>query len=182
LRDEEIALSVQQGNSEGLAYLVERHHSRLVGYLYLMLGGDRPQAEDFAQEAFLKVILAIASYTYPRPFKPWLYAIAVNLVRNYHSRAERRNATVGDAALERVPDEADSVETNVARRRQIEEMLRMLGQLSDQHREAILLRYVQGLSLAETAVALNVPIGTVKSRISVGLSQLRALMQEGGEL
>ena len=49
MTDEEIALSIQQGNSEALAYLVERHHSRLIGYLYLMLGGDRTQAEDLTQ-------------------------------------------------------------------------------------------------------------------------------------
>ena len=176
MNDEEYALSMQQGNSEALAYLVERHHSRLVGYLYLMLGGDRPQAEDFAQEAFLKVVQAIARYTYPRPFKPWLYAIAVNLVRNYHARADQRQTRIDGSGLEKMPDKADAIEDDISHRRDIEEMLLLLARLPALQREAILLRYVEGLPLAEIAELLGVPEGTVKSRISVGLSTLRSLM------
>jgi len=180
--DEEIALSVQQGNTEALARLVERHHSRLVGYLYLMLGGNRLQAEDLTQEAFMKAILAIGSYTYPRPFKPWLYSIAVNLVHNYHNRAEGRYPTAGNDVLDGLPDEDDSVEEKVAKHREIEQMLTLLGRLPVLQREAVILRYVEGLSLAELAEVLNVPVGTIKSRISVGLSRLRTLMQENDEL
>jgi RNA polymerase sigma-70 factor, ECF subfamily len=178
LNDEDIALSIQQGNSEALAYLVERHHSRLVGYLYLMLGGDRPQAEDFAQEAFLKVVQAIAKYTYPRPFKPWLYAIAVNLVRNYHARAERRQTSMDGIGFEKMPDEADGVEDDISHRGDINQMLMLLGSLPAAQREAILLRYVECLPLADIAELLDVPIGTVKSRVSIGLSMLRTLMQK----
>lgn len=181
MNDEEMALSVQQGNSEALAYLVERHHSRLVGYLYLMLGGDRPQAEDFAQEAFLRVVQAIASYTYPRPFKPWLYAIAVNLVRNYHARAERRQARMDSDGFDHVPDGANDIETDISHRGDIEQMLMLLRRLPAPQREAILLRYVECLPLADIADVSGVKVGTVKSRISIGLSTLRALMQEGDE-
>lgn len=182
MTDEEIALSVQQGNIEALAYLVERHHSCLVGYLYLMLGGDRPQAEDLAQEAFLKVIRAMASYTYPRPFKPWLYAIAANLARNYLNATARRYSVAEDAALEVLPDDGEAVETQVVRSREIEQVLKLLGRLPLGQRETIILRYVEGLSLAEIADMLNVPIGTVKSRLSFGLSWLRTVMQEDDEL
>ena len=178
MNDEEIALSLQQGNSEALAHLIERHHSRLVGYLYLMLDGDRPQAEDFAQEAFLKMVQAIAKYTYPRPFKPWLYAIAVNLVRNYHARAERRQTSIDENGFDKMPDGAGAMEEDISRQGDIEHMLRLLRRLSAPQREAILLRYVEGLSLAEIAELQDVPVGTVKSRISTGLSMLRTLMQK----
>jgi RNA polymerase sigma-70 factor, ECF subfamily len=180
--DEEIALSVQQGDSEALAYLVERHYSRLVGYLYLMLGGDRPQAEDLSQEAFTRAFRAIESYNYPRPFKPWLYSIAVNLAHNYHNRAERHYVTVGDAVLDGLPDDIDPVEVTVARRDEVEQMLMLLGSLPVKQREAVILRYVEGLSLAEIADVLQVPVGTVKSRISIGLSRLKTLMQEDDKL
>jgi RNA polymerase sigma-70 factor (ECF subfamily) len=180
--DEEIALSVQQGDSEALAYLVERHQSRLIGYLYLMLGGDRRQAEDLTQEAFLRAMRAIESYTYPRPFKPWLYAIAINLAHNHHNRAETRYPTAGDDVLDGLQDEADPVETKVAQHGEIDRMLTLLGKLPVQQHEAVILRYVEGLSLAEIGEVLHVPVGTVKSRISLGLSRLRALMQENNEL
>ena len=178
MNDEEIALSLQQGNSEALAHLVERHHGHLVGYLYLMLGGNRPQAADFAHEAFLKVVQAIAQYTYPRPFKPWLYAIAVNLVRNYHARAERRQTSIDGNGFDKLPDGAGGMEEDISHRGDIEEMLMLLRRLSANQREAILLRYVEGLSQADIAESLDVPVGTVKSRISTGLSTLRTLMLE----
>lgn len=182
MTDEEIALSIQQGNSEALAYLVERHHGRLIGYLYLLLGGDRTQAEDLTQEAFLRALRAIGHYTYPRPFKPWLYAIAVNLAHNHHDRAKTRGMVAGDNVLETLPDEADSVEAMVAQDGEIERMIVLLGRLPLQQRETVILRYVEGLSQAEIAEVLNVPVGTVKSRISLGLSRMRTLMQEVDEL
>jgi RNA polymerase sigma-70 factor (ECF subfamily) len=84
--------------------------------------------------------------------------------------------------LESVADEADSVEAKVAERREIERMLTLLDKLPALQREAVLLRYVEGLSLAELAEVMDTPVGTIKSRISVGLSRLRTLMQENGEL
>jgi len=178
--DEEIALSIQQGNSEALADLVERHYSRLIGYLYLMLGGDRRQAEDLAQEAFLRTLNAIERYTYPRPFKPWLYAIAINLAHNHHDRAETRSVVDQDETQDGMPadGEDEDVEARVAQLGDIDRMLALLGKLPGQQREAIVLRYVDGLSLAEIADVVGVPVGTVKSRLSLGLSRIRTVMQQ----
>ena len=97
--DEQLALRVQQGHASELAVLVERHHSLLLGFLYRMTGSDRALAEDLTQEAFLRALRAIGQYRYPRPFKPWLYAIATNLARDHYKRAETRY-TAHAAALD----------------------------------------------------------------------------------
>jgi RNA polymerase sigma-70 factor (ECF subfamily) len=88
----------------------------------------------------------------------------------------------GDNVLEALPDETDSVEAMVAQDGEIERMIVLLGRLPLQQRETVILRYVEGLSQAEIAEVLNVPVGTVKSRISLGLSRMRTLMQEVDEL
>ena len=73
--------------------LVDRHYDALIGYLYRLLYGDRALAEDMAQETFLRVLRGIKQYSYPRPFKAWLYAIATNLARDHYSRADTRRVS-----------------------------------------------------------------------------------------
>lgn len=182
MTDEEIVLSIQQGNSEALADLVERHYSHLIGYLYLMLGGDRRQAEDLVQEAFLRTLRSIDHYAYPRPFKPWLYAIATNLAHNYHDRAETRSVDSGGDALDRLLADGDDVETTAAQHGEIDRALALLAKLPGPQRESIILRYVDGLSLAEISDVMGVPVGTVKSRLSTGLSRMRSVMQQVDQL
>src|SRR5690348_4545040 len=88
--DEQLAQQLQDGDRAALTALVERHYDPLLGYLYRLARGDRPLAQDLAQETFLHALRGITHYTYPRPFKPWLYAIATNLARNHYNRADTR--------------------------------------------------------------------------------------------
>jgi len=174
--DEQIALSVQQGNSEALAHLVERHYGSLVGYLYRMLNGNRLLAEDLAQETFLRALRAIDRYHYPRSFKAWLYAIATNLARSHYDRAETRYVMAGDETLERLTDDGEGIEDNLIQQADQNRVAGLLAELPDQQREALILRYAQGLSIAEIASVQNVPAGTVKSRVWLGLARLKTLM------
>ncbi|MFN8374721.1 MAG: RNA polymerase sigma factor [Anaerolineae bacterium] len=174
--DEEYALGVQKGQLSDLTALVERHHHSLVGFLYRMTGGDRALAEDLVQETFLRVMHAIQHYQYPRPFKPWLYAIATNIARDTFKRAENRRAAdmpddehlVSDERPEEALVEGDE-ERIVAQ---------ALARLPEHQREVVILRYYQELSLAEIAEALDIPVGTVKSRLSIGLDRLRQMLDE----
>jgi RNA polymerase sigma-70 factor, ECF subfamily len=176
--DEDLALRIKRGDTDALSTLVERHHSPLVGFLYRMTGGDRALAEDLVQEAFLRVLRAIARYEYTRPFKPWLYAIAANLSRDHFKRAEtRRTEAVPDEAMGQVADEDASPEGRVIAGDEAEHVAAAVAALPDHQRAAVILRYYQGLSLAEIADTLGVPVGTVKSRLSLGLRRLRARLE-----
>src|SRR5215469_14269530 len=87
--DEQLMRAVMAGDQGALAALVTRHHAPLLGYLYRLVGGDRPLAEDLVQETLLHV-LRRHTYQVGRPFEPWLYAIATNLARDYFKSAAAR--------------------------------------------------------------------------------------------
>lgn len=174
LTDEALARRVQRGDMEGLAQLIERHHSPLLGYLYRMTGAHRPLAEDLTQEAFLRVLHNIQQYRYPRPFKPWLYAIATNLARDHLKSAHTRRTTPlshDHPTMLTSPEDAALASTEA------EQVSRALAALPVHQREVVILRYYQDLSLAEIAAALDIPVGTVKSRLSLGVGRLRAELQ-----
>lgn len=175
-RDEDLARGLQQGHRGDLVELVERHHSPLLGYLYRMTGGDRLLAEDLAQETFVRVLRGIASYRYPRPFKPWLYSIATNLARDYYKQADQRHTI--SMPEDPPPDESAAPEERLIDDMQAQQIALALMNLPAHQREAVVLRYYQELSLAEIAEALTIPVGTVKSRLSLGISRLRELVLE----
>ena len=176
LSDEDLARNVQRGRTADLAVLVERHYSALLDYLYRLTGGDRPLAEDLAQEAFLRALRSIRQYRATQRFKPWLYAIAVNAARDHFKRAETRYAAaLGDEDLLAA---ADPIELDDLLKSSGQRVAAAITALPVQQREAIILRYYQDLSLAEISEALAIPIGTVKSRLSLGLRHLRARLKD----
>ncbi len=175
--DEQLALSLQHGEASALTLLVERHHGPLLGYLYRLMGGDRALAEDLVQETFLRLIRNIGQYRHPRPFKPWLYAIATNLARDHYKSADtRRTDPLADESLTSTLNETplDEGLLTVDDARQV---TGALAALPGGQREALILRYYQNLSLNEIAEALDIPVGTVKSRLSLGLKRLKELLE-----
>jgi len=178
--DEALARQVQAGRVEALAPLVERHQRPLVNFIYRMTG-DRALAEDLTQEAFLKATRAIHQYQPSRPFKAWLYAIATNLARNYYGQAEYRHtdsASDHEQAWEASPEPQPTPEARWVEVETTQAVQRALLGLPAHQRETLVLRYHQHLSLAEIAVLLNIPEGTVKSRLSLGLKRLRELLEQ----
>ena len=175
--DEKLALAIQQGNADALRGLVERHHSLLLGYLYRLTDGNCPLADDLAQETFIHVLNGIAGYKYPHPFKPWFYAIATNLARDHFKSATVRHTSMLDSEAESQEDENARVETNLLEASNAEEVAGALHKLPDHQREVVILRFYQDLSLAEIAAALDLPIGTVKSRLWLGLRRLRDILE-----
>ena len=176
LPDEDLARALQRGETRALTLLVERHHAPLLGYLYRLTGGDRPLAEDLVQETFLRVLRSIRQYHPAQRFKPWLYAIATNLTRDHFKRADTRRTDPIQTGTLSLPDPHQPEPTFLAHD-DARQVIAALAHLPDPQREAIILRYYQDLSLAEIAETLNIPLGTVKSRLSIGLQKLRELLE-----
>lgn len=176
ITDEQLALQLQQGHRAALATLVERHYDALLGYLYRMMSGDRALAEDLVQETFLRVLTAVQQYQHPRPFKPWLYAIATNLARNHYKRADTRHTDSVDDDLE--GEDGDVPEDVLLARDEVQAVIAALAALSDEQREVIVLYYYQSLEGPEIAAALNIPLGTVRSRLAAGVRRLRQWMEQ----
>jgi RNA polymerase sigma-70 factor (ECF subfamily) len=178
--DEALAYGVQQGHTDDLRALVERYHGPLLGYLYRLTGGDGVLAEDLVQETFLRVLRSIEQYRHPRAFKPWLYAIATNLGRDHYKRlATRQTVAITEAVLNQ-PDQRTSAAPEAVALAHDEAIWvnAALADLPDHQREVVVLRYYQELALTEIAEALNIPVGTVKSRLSLGLQRLRSRLME----
>ena len=170
--------AVMAGDQVALAALVTRHHAPLLGYLYRLAGGDRQLSEDLVQETLLHVLRQY-TYQFDRPFKPWLYMIATNLARDYFkSAAVRQCWREGDpeGALLRLDDSEPSPEEHALAAEQGNEVRAALAQLREEYRVVLLLRFYQGFSLQEIAETLQIPLGTVKSRLSVGVHRLRSAL------
>lgn len=118
-------------------------------------------AEEAAQDAFVKAHAALGRFREGAPFRPWLLAIVANEARN-RMRASGRRAGL----VKRVAEERHDV------------LMAAIERLPDQAREAIACRYLLELNEEETAAALGCPRGTVKSRLSRGLDRLRAELGE----
>jgi RNA polymerase sigma-70 factor (ECF subfamily) len=132
-------------------------------------------ADDAAQEAFVKAWIALPRFRPGAPFRPWLLQIVANEARNRRRSAGRREGLAIRATVDRPSDDAaPSPETAalVAERRTA--LLGAVNRLRDEDREVIAARYFLELSEAETADVLRIPRGTVKSRLSRALGRLRA--------
>jgi RNA polymerase sigma-70 factor (ECF subfamily) len=184
LSDEQLMAQVMDGERSALAPLVERYHGRLLGYLYRLTFGNRPLAEDLVQDTFVR-ILQQDSYQPNRPFKPWVYAIATHLVYDYFRSSEQNRTTLlNDKVQPDLPGALPGPEDQAQTADEGQIVMKAIGQLGEEYRTTLLLRFYGGLSLQEIAETLLVPVGTVKSRLSVGTRRLHALLihlREGAE-
>jgi RNA polymerase sigma-70 factor (ECF subfamily) len=177
LSDDELFAALDRGDDAALQVLVQRHLDPLLGYLYRLLGGDRPSAEDIAQEAFLRLFRQ-RHQPIVRSFKAWLYAIATNLARDeLRAKARCPDVTPDEDALRALPDPAPGPEDLALAREPDVLLLAALGRLGLEYRTTLLLRFYNDLSLGEIAAALRIPVGTVKSRLATGLRQLRHALE-----
>ena len=145
-----------------------------------VITGSAAEAEEAAQDAFLKAHAALGRFREGSPFRPWLLTIVANEARNRARAAGRRERLALRGAEERRPGGAvPSPEAALLVSEQRQELLAALGRLSETDREAIACRYFLELSEAETAAALGCARGTVKSRLSRALERLRVQMEAG---
>lgn len=154
--------------------LVRQHQEPVFRLAYLILG-DADDAQDVAQEAFVRAYLSLDQFDIARPLRPWLLSIGANLARN-----RRRSLGRYWAALERAfranpePFHPPPERTAAADARRLREAVTRLRPLAQ---DVVYLRYFLELSEAETAEALGVPPGTVKSRLHRALAQLRQVIE-----
>jgi RNA polymerase sigma-70 factor (ECF subfamily) len=176
LSDEQLLAAVLAGEREALTVLVARYQAPLTGYLDRLAGPDWALAQDLAQETFVRVLRQHGCRG-NRPFKPWLYAIATNLARDHFKSAAVQRATrLDDEFASRLVDWDVGPEERALAAERAADVAEALRCLSAEYRAALVLRFYNGLSLQEIADTLEIPLGTVKSRLSVGLRRLREVL------
>jgi RNA polymerase sigma factor (sigma-70 family) len=181
--DSRLIEHARQGNAAAFGLLVQRYQEVAFRVAYL-IAGDAHDAEDIAQDAFIKAYAGLARFRSEAPFRPWLLQIVANEARNrrrsagrrahlaLRAAADQRNAVSGDAA--------PSPESAALADEQRHVLLDALDTLREEDRQAIAYRYFLDLSEAEMADALGCARGTVKSRLSRALARLREQLTPRG--
>jgi RNA polymerase sigma-70 factor, ECF subfamily len=168
--------AAQGGSEEAFAQLFHHHWGRAHRAAYLVVR-DRAAAEDIAQEAFLAAIRAFDRFDRRRPFGPWLHRIVVNRAIDWaRSRSLRRElATGGDLAPELMdPSTAETIASGPLS----DQVGDALASLSAEHRAVVVLRYLLEYTPGEIGRMLDLPRGTVNSRLRRALDQLAGELEE----
>jgi RNA polymerase sigma-70 factor (ECF subfamily) len=165
-----------QGDGDAYDALVRQHQDAVFRLAYLITG-DPDDADDVSQETFIRAHRHLNRFDRTRPFRPWLLRIARNLARNRQRAAGRYLAALQRAFL-MAPRAAASAEAEHAQRWEVQALWDAIRELNPQDQEIIYLRYMLELSVEETADALDIAPGTVKSRLSRALGRLRGIAQE----
>ncbi|WJH32791.1 sigma-70 family RNA polymerase sigma factor [Paenibacillus sp. CC-CFT747] len=161
----------RRGGKDAFARLVTLYKDRVYRHAYGMLG-DRMEAEDMAQEAFLKAYYALPGLESEYAFSSWLMRIVTNLCKDRLLKRDKLRRVEGGPYEEAASEGKRDQETPLYIRE-------ALGRLSVEHREVILLHDLQGYRYEEIAVLLEIPVGTVKSRLHAARVSLRKEMRGG---
>ena len=178
----EAALVERARRGDAVAYeALVRAHQDIAFRTACLFAGSAADAEEAAQEAFVKAWRALPRFRPDAPFRPWLLAIVANEARNRRRAAGRRAGLALRAAQERVSgDAAPSPEAALLAGGERRELLAALGALDERDRAVIACRHLLDLSERETAEVLGCRPGTVKSRLSRALGRMRAELERAG--
>jgi RNA polymerase sigma-70 factor, ECF subfamily len=169
--DEELLHAHIEGDGRAYQALMKRHEERIFS-LALRMTGDRGDALDATQEAFISAFRRASMFRGESSFATWLYRIGINSCKDVLRRRQRRPEPVEE--LEKQPA-ADQVEDQAINRIDV---ARALAELPEEYREAVTMHDIAGFAYDEIARELDIPIGTVKSRISRGRQQLADALEQ----
>ena len=174
MTDERLMEKLLEGDEQALDHLVKRYEGPLYGFCFRMMG-EKAAAEDAFQETFLRVYRRRFSFRLDATFKPWLYQIGMNVCRDLLRKRKRRQ----EVALteESVPEEVESgPEDAMEKKLQAERVKAALSKLPKKQRDVLILSHYQSLSYPEIAETLEIPPGTVKSRVYHALRKLGKML------
>lgn len=177
--DAQLIAETLQGRSAAFGQLVRKYQDRLYNTVVRVIGG-RDEALDVVQEAFVQAFLKLESFQQTSAFYTWLYRIAFNVAASHR---RRRKTTISvEHARELTGDEPVDQSMGPEERMEMEERCRQiqdaLAALSEEHRAVLVLREIDGCCYETIAEILELPIGTVRSRLHRARLQLRDQLKE----
>lgn len=168
--DAELIASARRGSDDALEALFRRYWPLAWQWAYA-LTGNRSRADDLAQEAFVRAVASLARFDAERPFRPWLKRILLNAGIDELRRLRSKELPLDWFDDRRRPDSEDEQQAS-------DELIAAVRTLAPARREVIVLHYWLDLSADEIADRLEIPYGTVASRLSRGLADLRAALKD----
>tara|TARA_Y100000389_G_scaffold3463_1_gene3377 strand:+ start:5448 stop:6026 length:579 start_codon:yes stop_codon:yes gene_type:complete len=176
--DEILIKEFQNGDRNAYTHLVTRYRDKIISFLYRYMH-DMDSAEDLAQEAFFKVYLKKDSYKETYKFSTWLFTIASNLAKTELRKLKRRKtSSISDINKDGNSDNIFITGDNIEKTANNESRLleKALAELEHDYKIIIILREIQELSYDVISKILQLPLGTVKSRINRGKLKLRDIL------
>lgn len=179
-KDEELVRRAQVGDRPAFGMLVARYQDRVYNVV-LRLCHDRADAADLTQSTFLRALGAVGNFEARAGVYTWLYRIAVNVTISHLRLRSRKTQSLDQPdrtgrSREWAAPEGASVEESIDRAEELERLRAAIARVDEEFRAAVVLRDVEGLDYAEISRVLEVPVGTVKSRIHRGRAILRELL------
>ncbi len=171
--DEQLLRAFATGDQTCLGELAQRYEASLLGLAGGLLGA-RTRACDAVQEAWLRVIRHSTSFNGSSSFKTWMYRITINCCRDLHRKRVPRNSS---DEQQRNPKTQTPPEDDLIHRERNSELHEAIRALDRTKRETILLCYHDSMNHQQAAEVLNIPLGTLKSRLNAALNELRQVMR-----
>lgn len=183
LTDEQLIAEFQKEDIEAFNELVRRYKDKLVNFLYRYTG-NRDESEDLAQDTFLKLYKSKHLYREIAKFSTWFYTIAINIAKTNSRKSKKYNSiSISDYDPENEKDfdlvsdvRGPDVNSNAAIENQY--IQDAINSLDEHFKEVIMLRDIQDFEYEEITKILNLPLGTVKSRINRGREKLKILLKD----
>jgi RNA polymerase sigma-70 factor, ECF subfamily len=182
--DVQLIERIRNGETEAYGELVKKYQDRLFNTCW-RISGHLDDARDLTQEAFLRAYEKLPTFRDQSSFYTWIYRVAVNLALSHRRTTRRRRQVTGDQAAgtqaeqlaERASQSKEDAPEQAADEAELQQTVaRALQELDDEHRAVVVLRDIEGFDYAEIAEILEIPTGTVKSRLHRARMTLRAAM------
>jgi len=171
--DEQLISAIPNGCNDAFNELYGRYHKRLLYYFYRMLGNNKDLAQDFMQDIFYKIIDKPHLFDSRRKFSTWIFSIAHNMCKNEYRSKEVRKIVV----MSENPDSfCDGKNEKSNHELIVAAVFDELKSFDESHRTAFLLKYREGFSIEEISEILELPKGTIKSRLFYTRKKLQEIL------
>lgn len=187
MTEQELVHRAQRGDQDAFAQLVEANQNKIYA-LTLRMSGHPEDAADLAQEAFLRAWRSLPSFQGDSSFATWLYRLASNICIDFLRQEKRKRSTLTVTSLDEdesssavdIPDHRFTPQNELERKELQQAVGKAILLLSDEHRQVLVLRELEGLSYTEIAQRLDLEEGTVKSRIARARISLKNILLKDG--
>jgi len=175
--DGDIIKQCLKGNKELFAILVDKYKKQIVVYIFSLVK-DREEANDLAQETFIRVYKNLWKYNQQYKFSTWIYQIAKNLSLDYLKK--KRPTLVSEEYIDAVEDKRGSPEQSTLNKEMQQELLKAVNQLAPQLRETLVSYHINNLSYKEISETRKISVSKVKNQLFQARKKLKEMMAEGG--
>ncbi len=183
--DSELVARVLQGDKNAFRPIVERYQNRIFAMVVGMVR-DEAEARDLVQNAFIKAYQSLDTFRLDSSFYTWLYRIAMNLAIDSCRKRRRRKTGSFDEAVAARDEDGEMLELHhtdgpaeaLQRKELRQRIFSAMEELTEEQREVLLLREVEGLSYAEISESMGIPEGTVMSRLFYARKKMQGLLRE----